>query len=425
MILASSLPSNCQPEEARLYPCSLNCIPNFDDITFYLVEIITGEVCDKRTYKNECIHLSYHSGVSFIGNLFSIMSIQNQIIHILHIKDDGHFVDVQDIGWLNYDDDQLVLAQYRNFDAQFQINKRTMVNPILYKNATSEIMELDEEKLELPSLDSALSAYSFSSPMDNKVPSSSFIGSRQNSMQGISELLSTPPTEKDVAPISGIKQRLLTYLFKKAYDIDDGGLALRHFYQIFGQLSSLVMWKIQFIDESRFLIKFGNVDCVTGHHNDGASHTAFFVIYNFLTTEVISVFDNASEEFLTEYETLCDVLQQVAFNEPFSFNSAYSNNIYARENFRKYLYSIRHARNGGPFQAVKRVLASLPYGPQTCSESPYFDHALFSYDDKTISAFDRPRPCYENVAKFYSRETKELKFKIVFGLPDRSSNRIK
>ncbi|CAG8624692.1 10720_t:CDS:2, partial [Racocetra fulgida] len=83
-------------------------------------------------------------------------------------------------------------------------------------------MELDEEKLELPSLDSTLSAYSFSSPMDNKVPSSSFLGSRQNSLQGIPEPLSTPPTEKGVAPMSGIKQRLLTYLFKKAYDTDDG-----------------------------------------------------------------------------------------------------------------------------------------------------------------------------------------------------------
>ncbi|CAG8660034.1 8217_t:CDS:2, partial [Dentiscutata erythropus] len=345
MVLASSLPSNCQPEEARLYPCSLNCIPSLDDITFYLVEIITG-------------------------------------------KDDGQFIDVQDIGWFNYDDDQLVLARYRDFDAQFRINKRTMVNPILYKNATSEIMELDDEKLELPSLGPSLSVDSFSSLTDNRVPSDSFLISRQNSIQSMPELLSTPSTDKGAAPFSGIKQKLLTYLFKKAYDTDDGGLALRHFYQIFEQLSSLVMWKIQFIDESKFLIKFGNVDCVIGHHNDSASHTAFFVIYNFLTTEVISIFDNASEELLTECETLCEGFQQIAFNEPFSFNSIYSNNLYARENFKKHLYSVRHARNGGPFQAVKRVLASLPYGPQTCSESPYFDHALFAYDDKIISAFD-------------------------------------
>ncbi|RHZ82983.1 hypothetical protein Glove_101g18 [Diversispora epigaea] len=415
MILASSLQSNCTPEEARLYPCSLNCIPNFDDITFYLVEISTGKVRDTRTYKNEYIHLSYHSGVSLMGNLFSIMSIQNQIIHILHIKDDGRFIDVQDIGWLSYDDDELVLARYRDFDLQYNIQQRTFTKQNNHKNASSDFIELDNENSS-SSLFNNASTCTRNDLMENKVSSPNIvIDPRYNS--NISEMASSH--------ISGIKQKMLSFLFRKAYNINDGGQALRHFYQIFGQLTSLVMWKMQFIDEKRFLIKFGNVDCVTGRHNDSAAHTSFFVIYDFLKTEVISVYDNASEEFLEEFKRSSEIFQRVAFNQPFLYNSTYSNNVYAKEILEKHLHAIRHARNGGPSQAVKRVLASLPYSPQTCSESPYFDHSLFAYDDKIISAFDRPRPCQENIAKFYSRQTGEFKFKIIFGLPDKSNNRTK
>ncbi|CAG8513204.1 6469_t:CDS:2 [Acaulospora colombiana] len=349
MILASSSTSNCSAEEARLYPCSLNCIPNFDDITFYLVEIATGKVCDSRTYKNEYIHLSYHSGVSLAGNLFSIMSIQNQTIRILHIKEDGRFIDVQDIGWLSYDDDELVLARYRDFDLQYNAQRKIVTSPVNHKNAPPDIMELDDEKYAYSS--SFLSSDSFDDMMENKVPSPNISPKprqNSNSHHPNSSIPAEPnPTIEAVAPISGIKQRMLSYLFKKAYNSDDGGLALRHFYQIFAQLASLVMWKMQFIDESRFLIKFGSVDCVTGRHNESTAHTTFFVIYNFLTTEVLSVYDNASEEFLAEFENSPEIFQRVAFNQSFSRDSTYANNIYAKAVLEKHLYAIRHARNGG------------------------------------------------------------------------------
>ncbi|CAG8539141.1 8929_t:CDS:10 [Acaulospora morrowiae] len=418
MILASSSPSNCSVEEARLYPCSLNCIPNFDDITFYLVELATGKTCDTRTYKNECIHLLYHSGVSLMGNLFSIMSIQNQTIRILHIKDDGRFIDVQDVGWLSYDDDELVLARYRDFDLQYNAQRKIAISPTIHRNASSDFMELDDERYAFSS--SFLSSNSLNDMTENKVPSPNTFSSPQ---QGIATGISV--NAEAATPISGIKQRMLSYLFKKAYHSNDGGLALRHFYQIFAQLASLVMWKMQFIDESRFLIKFGSIDCVTGRHHESAAHTTFFVIYNFLTTEVSSVYDNASEEFLTEFENSPEIFQRVAFNQPSLCDSAYSNNIYAKAVLEKRLYAIRHARNGGPSQVVKRVLSSLPYSPQTCSESPYFDHSLFAYDDNIVSAFDRPRPCQENIAKFYSRKTGEFKFKLTFGLPNKTSIRTK
>ena len=54
------------------------------------------------------------------------------------------------------------------------------------------------------------------------------------------------------------------------------------------------------------------------------------------------------------------------------------------------------ARNGGPTEAVKRLLAQLPISAQSYSSSPYLDLSLFSYDDKWVSVMERPKACGEH-----------------------------
>ncbi|KAG9303109.1 hypothetical protein G9A89_005067 [Geosiphon pyriformis] len=425
MILASSAQSVCSPDEARKYPCSLNSLSTFDDITFYIVHIETGQICDKIKYKSECIYLQHHSGVGLIGNLFAILSVQNQTIHILHIKDDGHFVNVRSIGWFNHDDDGLVLAQYREFDAQYEAQCRTHGNP-KKRRKFSHDNYIYEDILKNTTHLFSQEDINVNVPMEYEVPSASSLNSTsQPSINHVSDIIQPPSTEEGSPPFSGIKQKLLSYLFKKAFNKDDGGSALRHFYQIFGQLISLVMWRMQFIDESRLLIKFTSLDCVIGRHSENAIHPAFFVMYNHQNADIESVYDNASEEFLEEFERSSEIYRQTAFNEPFFFNSTYSNNPYARENLKKHQYAVRYARNGGPTQAIKRVLACLPFCPQSRSESPYFDQSLFSYDEKIISASDRPKPSHDGPAKFYSRATGEFKFQIQLTPSTRGANRVK
>ena len=72
----------------------------------------------------------------------------------------------------------------------------------------------------------------------------------------------------------------------------------------------------------------------------------------------------------------------------------------------------RKARNGGAAQAVKRLLSGCPQNPQSFYITPYFDHNLFSWDDKLINAYDRARPCSEFPVKFFERKTGKLKFKL-------------
>lgn len=54
------------------------------------------------------------------------------------------------------------------------------------------------------------------------------------------------------------------------------------------------------------------------------------------------------------------------------------------------------AKYGGSVEATRRMLAQLPISAQSYSSSPYLDLSLFSYDDKWVSAMERPKACGEH-----------------------------
>lgn len=43
----------------------------------------------------------------------------------------------------------------------------------------------------------------------------------------------------------------------------------------------------------------------------------------------------------------------------------------------------------GDIYAVKRILAGIPYAPQSHSDSPYLDFSLFRFDERCVSSLDR------------------------------------
>ncbi len=83
----------------------------------------------------------------------------------------------------------------------------------------------------------------------------------------------------------------------------------------------------------------------------------------------------------------------------------FTNNKHARAYIKKSLKAIVNARNGGPTQAMKRLIHGMPVYCQNLSESPYLDHDLFSFDERLINAFDKIRVCPEQVIQFFDRQT--------------------
>ncbi|KAF9950649.1 acid phosphatase det1 [Mortierella alpina] len=431
IIVAAVSPCTGASADGRTYPCSLNCIPNLDTVVFYVIELTTGKIVDKREFKNEYITIAHHSGVSLYDSLFAVMLIQSQAIQIIHIKNNGKMIDLHRIGWFNHDDDELVLARYRDFNEQYLAQQKVSSTSPFYQKGYS----LKDEDFGDPRAKDRFETFALAPTMSSmtefttdatyhQVPSSS------NNNVGAAPQANHPHQsymtqmaysqahhdELHSQTISGIKQRLMAYLFRKAFNADDGGAALRHFHLTFQQFANLIMWRMQFLDESTLLIKFGKLDCVVGRQADSTYQTAFFVFYDIHSTEILAVYDNASEEFLRLYEAWADQFSATAFStagrDKRHYSSTCSNNIYAKDHLKKTQYGMRHARNGGSAQAVKRSLCVLPYSPQSLSDSPYLDLALFSYDEKVISASERQRQCQDFPIKFYLRGSGELRFKI-------------
>ncbi|KAF9349322.1 acid phosphatase det1, partial [Mortierella sp. AD094] len=393
IIVAAVSPCTGSSSDGRAYPCSLNCIPNLDTVVFYVIELVTGKIVDKREFKNEFINIAHHIGVSLYDSLFAVMLIQSQAIQIIHIKNNGKLIDLHRIGWFNHDDDELVLARYRDFNEQY-IAQQTIKSASPFYHHGYNLKEEDFgdpraldrfESLVLAPTMSSISEFSTDATY-HQVPSSS------STNTGI-------PTRSTHFSQSYISQ--LSYSQSSHHD---------------DQFANLAMWRMQFLDESTLLIKFGKLDCVVGRQADSTYQTAFFIFYDIITTEILAVYDNASEEFLRLYEAWADQFCATAYTTAGKhkrhYSSTCSNNIYAKDHLKKTQYGMRHARNGGTAQAVKRSLCVLPYSPQSLSDSPYLDQALFSYDEKVISASDRQRPCQDFPIKFYLRGSGELRFKI-------------
>ncbi|KAL3625245.1 acid phosphatase det1 [Castilleja foliolosa] len=212
--------------------------------------------------------------------------------------------------------------------------------------------------------------------------------------------------------LGGLKQRLLSFIFRGMWNEEENP-ALRmqclkkKFYFHFQDYADLVIWKVQFLDRQHLLIKFGSVDGGVARNAD--THPAFFAVYNMETTEIVSFYQSSTDELYTLFELFCDHFHSSSNNSSYmNFLSTHSNNIHALEQ----LKSNKNKSTNLP-QYVKKMLCALPINCQSQSPSAYFDHSLFRYDEKLISATDRHRQSTDHPIKFIlRRQPNTLKFKI-------------
>ncbi|XP_062211279.1 light-mediated development protein DET1-like isoform X4 [Phragmites australis] len=214
-------------------------------------------------------------------------------------------------------------------------------------------------------------------------------------------------TDRGGSFLPGIKQRLLSYIFRKTWNERVQHLK-KKFYFHFQDYVDLIIWKVQFLDRHHLFIKFGSVDGGVSRSTD--QNLAFFAVYNMETTEIVSLYQqNSSEELYSLFEYFYDHFHANPQNSSHgNFISSHSNDVHALDQLR----AIKNKASSSS-QFVKKMMASLPYTCQSQSPSPYFDLSLFRYDEKLISAIDRHRHCTEHPIKFISvRQPNVVKFKI-------------
>lgn len=318
---------------------SANC--QLEDYTLYLVDMKLGIVTDSRSFRLDKIYLSHNQGVSLCNTTLAVLSVQHQTVHLFQVCD-ASFLPLQEIGRFCYPDDPLVFSevQYAQTNVTAPVdNLHSVYNPWLEKWYTS------------------------------------------------------------------LKHRLLCQLLRQAEEActPHSRASLAHFYMNFDKFASLKLWRMQLLDETHLLLKYATEDIVTMRQNDPTSQPALFGIYNITTTEFVRIYDNTSEALLRLYELNADHFR-TAVSHPYCYQiSSVANSVHARALHLKFKQTIMGAKYGGRTEATRRLLGQLPICCQSYSCSPYLDLSLFSYDDKWISALERPKPCEDSSVKFFSR----------------------
>lgn len=353
---------------------SLSARSALEDYTIYLIDIERGKLTDKREFKVDKIFLAHNQGVYIHQHTMAVLSIQHQTIHIFEIVFTEHgasFVEMKSVGRFCFEDDEdLINAAYT--------------------------------------------------------------GSRSANV---------PPFRETA--IAALKHRVLAFLFRKAQSQCRGVdvTPLLEFTQQFDRYLNLRMWKMQLLDSQHFLIKFTHEDVITLRVSDMNSLPTLHVLYNHVTGEVLDVFMNHDERLLDLYEKFCDqfrnisnshrvfhnfgalrsltlsrrqTVEQPGTYEPvvtqdnnednddgdnsrifidhsFQYVSSLCNNVFARAFYYRTKNHIINSRNSANQEIVKRILSQIPISAQSFSCSPYLDLSLFSYDEKLISPFERPK----------------------------------
>ncbi|CAO3672634.1 unnamed protein product [Umbelopsis ramanniana] len=425
MILASSAPSRCTSAESRQYLCSLNSISTLMDTIFYSVDIQTGQVVDTLCFQNDYILLPQHAGVSLFRNLFAVMSVQNQTIHLFQIMGTGCLRKLRSIGWFNNEDEESLLRQHIAKETAFRENQEGVLK--MYEHhglkRTASMAELDQSPRE---------SHTMPYLLPHRAPSPSIAHSPRSAVSNdalpVHELEDTtaelpePTTadmedereqkyEEDPRLISGFRQKFMIYLYRRAANAKDSGVSLRHFYCNFDAFAQMKLWRIQLLSGNKILIKL-NIVTQTSGRTEASIQLAVYVIYNIATAEVESVFDNSSTTVLDFYEQHADILRGVPHEGITWHGSTYTNSELTKDALKRHIYVWRYAKNGGRGEAMRRLALSFPQCPQSYLECPYFDQSMFSFDDKFVSSLDGPKSSLGSPIKFYARKSGRMKFKL-------------
>ncbi|KAG6489349.1 hypothetical protein ZIOFF_050618 [Zingiber officinale] len=86
--------------------------PSIEKITFHLVRLNDGVVMDEKSFRNDYVSLIHNMGVFLHDNLLCVFSLRYQTIHILQVRESGNLVDVRSIGPFCLEDDELFLKSH-------------------------------------------------------------------------------------------------------------------------------------------------------------------------------------------------------------------------------------------------------------------------------------------------------------------------
>ena len=171
-----------------------------DDITFIVIRFEDGKVCSKFKFQNDHIYLEHHSGVSLYKDLFTVVGIVSQTITIFKITLAAELVKVATLGPHCNDNDVRVYSVQLKREKLFEnssvpsINGNIPVHSTTATTATTGFVPANRLSYTLPTTTTTTI-------------------SQQSSTLPVAYV----PVIGNSKFITGIKHRILAFLFRKAF----------------------------------------------------------------------------------------------------------------------------------------------------------------------------------------------------------------
>uniref|UniRef100_A0A1A9WEX6 Uncharacterized protein n=1 Tax=Glossina brevipalpis TaxID=37001 RepID=A0A1A9WEX6_9MUSC len=219
-------------------------------------------------------------------------------------------------------------------------------------------------------------------------------------------------------PLSHLKQKILSYMYRNIMETQDKSIRLRKlkdFYLNFPYVEQMLISKMQLLDNDNVFMRYESRPTQLAQEDSTANTWSknkisfpLYVIYNIVEQTVLKIFPKNSVQLLYILRNFCDDFRNVRSLHTQLPSSSPNNNVYFRAAFDLATSSIP----GGQLEAASRLNSTLPITSQSFSTSPYLDYSLFNYDDRLVSAWERPKVNIVTPICFRDRSTNDIKFRL-------------
>lgn len=210
----------------------------------------------------------------------------------------------------------------------------------------------------------------------------------------------------------GFKQRFLSFIYKKLFNMNNKTERLRYFHHQFESFKSLIIWKIQFLNTETVMMQIGNPVTLLGSATEHSRAIIFFVKYKFKSAEIISVSTNTDTTFLEcflglEYKKTLNRKSGDSFQK---HTPSPKNCLFEKRAIMKKIEILSHHKKEGREMAIRKLALSYPLNKQTDQKSPYLHKNLFLFHDGVSG--NLKQILYKNKTNFFDQKTKKLLFSL-------------
>ncbi|MCP9260005.1 hypothetical protein DINM_003394 [Dirofilaria immitis] len=178
--------------------------------------------------------------------------------------------------------------------------------------------------------------------------------------------------------LSGVKQRILTYLYHRCAD----STQIDSFLHTFAQFRSLRMWQMQLVTPSIILIRFVNEEAFATTPGIG-NYPLLLVLMDWQRGDVLGAFDPNRK---------CQEELKYAHVSSNRFPCTVQHCQQALIAYERMKNALTDARGGSDRETRRRIICQLPYSFSYIPvETPYLDPSMFRFDDRLITLIERTK----------------------------------